>query len=320
MKTVKLMLNKSIIFVFVLTFFVGIIKPQTVNKPVDGEILGTFVLPIEIGNVWNYRNYYFEPERKISLIDTLNIDGNKYYLMKFITSSGYTEAFQYVRLREDGFYVSRVTDSLLTFFPNEDYLYYKKDARKEDIWSQNDRRGIIWYHIVLDTIEVASFWGSFIPVKIVEVTDSSLTDYLEYWSEEFGLVQQQNDEIGSGGWTLLWGCYVNGTRYGDTVLVSVEEKYNLRPTSFRLYQNHPNPFNSTTVIPYEVSITSFVSIKVFDLLGREIVELVNELKPPGQYSVEFNTHMLKIAMPSNIYFYQLSTQQKKETKKMILMK
>ena len=319
MKTFIVMLKINILCFFKLLFFVSNINAQTINKPLD-EFLGTFVLPIEIGNVWNYRNYYFEPERKISLVDTLNIDGNKYYLMKFITSSGYTEAFQYVRLREDGFYVSRVLDSLLTFFPNEDYLYYKKNAQIGDTWKQSSRWDDIYYHIVLDTIEVATFWGTFIPVKIVEITDSSLTRYWEYWSEEFGLVQQQNADIGSGGWTLLWGCYVNGIRYGDTVLVSIEENYNLRPTSFRLFQNYPNPFNSTTVIPYEVSITSFVSIKVFDLLGGEIVELVKELKPPGKYTAEFSTYKIKGEIPSNIYFYQLSVDQKKETRKMILMK
>jgi hypothetical protein len=302
-----------------LLFSVDIIKAQTISKPLE-EFLGMFVLPIEIGNVWNYRDGYLQPERKISLIDTLNIDNKKYYLMKFIASSGYTEAFQYVRLREDGFYVSRVLDSMLTSFPNEDYLYYKKDAKKGDVWNQREVRGFLWYHIVLDTIEVASFWGTFIPVKIVEVTDSSLTRYWEYWSDEFGLVQQQNSDIGSGGWTLLWGCYVNGTKYGDTVLVSVDEKYNMVPNEFKLYQNHPNPFNSTTVIPYEVSITSFVSIKIFDLLGREIVELVNEFKPPGKYAAEFNSYRIKGEIPSNVYFYQLKVDQKKETKKMILLK
>jgi hypothetical protein len=315
MKTFKIMLKINIAQFFMLLFFVNNIKAQTINKTLE-EFLGTYVLPIEIGNVWNYRNGYFQPERKLTLIDTLNIDGRKYYLMKYVTSLGYTDAFQYVRLREDGFYVSRVLDSLLTFFPNEDYVYYKKNAQIGDTWNQSSEWDDTYYHIVLDSIEVSSFWGTFIPVKIVEVTDSSLTDYLEYWSEEFGLVQQQNADIGSGGWTLLWGCYVNGTRYGDTVLVSIDEKKPAQPTNFKLYQNYPNPFNPTTNIIYQIKERGLVQIKVHNILGNEIETLINEEKSEGRYSVNFNASNL----PSGVYIYTLQVNDYTASKKMILLK
>ena len=297
-------------------FLDGNIKAQTVNKPVDGEFLGTFVLPIEIGNVWNYRNGYFQPERKISLIDTLDIEGHKYYLMKYTTSSGYTEAYQYVRLREDGFYVSRVLDSLLTFFPNEDYLYYKQNAQIGDTWAQSSKWNNTYYHLILNTIEIASFWGSYIPVKIVEVTDSSLTRYWEYWSDEFGLVQQQNGDLGSGGWSLLWGCYVNGTRYGDTVLVSIDEKEPAQPTNFKLYQNYPTPFNPVTNIVYQIKESGLVQIKVYNILGKEIITLANEEKSAGKYLVNFYTSNL----PSGVYFYTLRINDYTANKKMIVLK
>lgn len=306
-------------YLFLILFVVNSLKAQTLNKPLE-EFLGTFVLPIELGNVWNYRNFYFQPEVKISLVDTLNIDGKKYYLKKQVWSYDYVSAYQYVRLREDGFYVSRVLDSMLTFFPNEDYLYYKKNAKIGDVWSQMNEWNNIWYHIVLDTIQVASFWGSYIPVKIVEVTDSSLTRYWEYWSDEFGLVRQQYPDLFSGGWLLLWGCYIDGQQYGDTTLVSVENENPDNPSVFKLFQNYPNPFNSSTIIPYEVSRTSFVTLKVYDLLGQEIAKLVNEIKPPGKYTVEFNSDNFVEPLSSNIYVYQITVDQKKEIKKMIYLK
>lgn len=226
----------------------------------------------------------------------------------------------YLRLREDGYYASRVLDSNLTFFPNEDYLFYKKNATVGNVWSQKDFFDVLWYHIVLDTIQVSSFWGSFLPVKIVEITDSSLTTYLEYWSEEFGLVQQQNTDWFSGGWSLLWGCYINGQQYGDTVLVSVDDEKPDNPTNFKLHQNYPNPFNSTTIIPYEISKSSFVSIIVYDILGNEIVQLVNETKSPGKYQVTFDVNKINQTLSTSIYFYKIFLDQKQQTKKMIYLK
>ncbi|MDY0082058.1 MAG: T9SS type A sorting domain-containing protein [Ignavibacteriaceae bacterium] len=291
------------------------IYAQFLNKPLD-EYLGTFAFPLEIGNVWTYRDGYFQPDMKLSIIDTAIIGGKKYYLKRDQTPSGYSSAFQYLRLGEDGFYVSRVLDSILTIFPNEDYLFYKKDANVGDVWIQEDVRGKSWYHKVFDTIQVASFWGSFLPVKIVETTDSSLTTYWEYWSEEFGLVRQQNSDWFSGGWSFLWGCYINGQKYGDTVLVSVDDEISDYPDNFNLYQNFPNPFNSSTIIFYEIPSTSFISLIFYDVLGNEVAKLIDEVKPAGRYEVSFNASGLS----SGVYFYKVTSGKFVETRKMLLMK
>ena len=116
--------------------------------------------------------------------------------------------------------------------------------------------------------------------------------------------------------SLLWGCYVNGTRYGDTVLVSASEKNNPTPISFKLYQNYPNPFNSVTVIPYEVSNTSFVLIKVSDILGRGVASLVNETRDEGSYTVNFDASSL----PSGVYIYTLRVNNFVSRKKMTVLK
>jgi hypothetical protein len=82
-----------------------------------------------------------------------------------------------------------------------------------------------------------------------------------------------------------------------------------------LQQNYPNPFNPSTSIQYAISSTQFVTLKVYDLLGREVATLVNEEKPAGSYNVEFRMQNLELS--SGIYFYKLQAGDFVETKKMI---
>ncbi len=105
-------------------------------------------------------------------------------------------------------------------------------------------------------------------------------------------------------------------------IVGVEDEKSL-PTEFALLQNYPNPFNPTTVISYQLPVSSDVTIKVFDILGNEIATLVNEYKPAGRYEVEFSTsgHSGNVRnLTSGVYFYKLQSGQYTTVKKMILMK
>lgn len=91
---------------------------------------------------------------------------------------------------------------------------------------------------------------------------------------------------------------------------------------FRLSQNYPNPFNPTTTIEYIIpfnsnGLVSNVSLKVFDILGREIATLVNNTQKSGNYSTKFNADR---AIPSGVYFYELRTEKFHQVKKMILEK
>ncbi len=95
------------------------------------------------------------------------------------------------------------------------------------------------------------------------------------------------------------------------------------PTQFKLFQNYPNPFNPTTTIKYSIpsvetrhASSLHVSLKVFDILGREVVTLVNEEKQPGNYKVKFDGSNLA----SGVYLYRLSTSEYTSVKKLILMK
>jgi len=89
------------------------------------------------------------------------------------------------------------------------------------------------------------------------------------------------------------------------------------PTEYKLYQNYPNPFNPITIINYELGITNFVSLKVYDLLGKEVLTLVSENKQPGNHSATFDGSNL----PSGMYFYRLSVDGNVvDTKRMALVK
>jgi len=86
--------------------------------------------------------------------------------------------------------------------------------------------------------------------------------------------------------------------------------------TYSLSNNYPNPFNPTTNIKYKIPELSFVTLKVYDVLGNEITTLVNNEKPVGSYEVEFNA----TALPSGIYFYRLQAGSFVETKKMVLLR
>jgi len=94
------------------------------------------------------------------------------------------------------------------------------------------------------------------------------------------------------------------------------------PESFKLEQNYPNPFNPSTSIRYKLPSSGFVSLKVFNLLGSEIVSLVNKELSAGNYSVDFNAALQNSRgqLSSGVYFYTLRTDKFAETKKMLFLK
>jgi len=88
------------------------------------------------------------------------------------------------------------------------------------------------------------------------------------------------------------------------------------PTNFSLEQNFPNPFNPATTISYSLPLKSQVELVIYNTLGESVMQLVNEEKEAGRYSVEFNA----TSLPSGIYFYSIQAGTFIETKKMVLMK
>ena len=112
--------------------------------------------------------------------------------------------------------------------------------------------------------------------------------------------------VGSGGKILR----ISGN------VTAIEDNKTISPTKFILMQNYPNPFNPSTTIQYVIISRQFVSLKVYDILGREVATLVNEEKPIGSYRINFNGSKLT----SGVYFYRLQTGSFTQTKKFVLLR
>lgn len=112
----------------------------------------------------------------------------------------------------------------------------------------------------------------------------------------------------------IWSDFTN-TVTVDVVPTSVDFVDQL-PDEFRLYQNYPNPFNPTTTIKYHVKEQSLVSIKIYNIIGKEIVRLVNENQSPGSYKIKFHG----AEFSSGIYIYEMKAGKFWDSKKLILLK
>jgi hypothetical protein len=117
-------------------------------------------------------------------------------------------------------------------------------------------------------------------------------------------------EISSNGfvyWSMDTTVYVSLSAVDDETLSLI---------TYNLEQNYPNPFNPTTTIKYQIPHRSNVSLKIYDIIGNEVAELVNAEQEVGYYNIDFNAAKFS----SGVYFYRLQAGSFVQTRKMILMK
>ena len=163
--------------------------------------------------------------------------------------------------------------------------------------------GIIWHSVIWEGGVYWGHTGGFYGCKT-----------MLYFcpSEDWGAIILTNGEPSGGVMTYIYRMLY----YYDHLpsIISEESDYILK--HYSLSQNYPNPFNPATTIKFGVPVKSSVVLKVFNSLGEEVAQLVNEEKPAGTYSLEFDA----TNFPSGVYFYQLRAGSFVETKKMILLK
>jgi hypothetical protein len=121
-----------------------------------------------------------------------------------------------------------------------------------------------------------------------------------------------NDSVGWG--VGGGGKIIHTTNSG--MPVAVANNSGNMPDNFILYQNYPNPFNISTIIEFEIPKRGHVTIKIYNILGKEIRTIVNEVLSPGKYKTVFNADNLS----SEIYFYKLVIGANTAVKKMVLIK
>jgi len=148
-------------------------------------------------------------------------------------------------------------------------------------------------------------------LSIFNITNPSSLELVGYYYPDpwagagGGCVSDNKIYLGSKGFYII----------RNDLIVEIENE-NEMPSSFLLNQNYPNPFNPSTIIKYTIPTVSLVSLKIYDILGKEIETLVNEEKSIGSYEVEFDAARL----PSGIYFYQLKAGNFVQTMKMVFLK
>jgi hypothetical protein len=142
--------------------------------------------------------------------------------------------------------------------------------------------------------------GDSINSPCIDAGDPSLLDSLRDCSWGLGVARS---DMGAFGGT-------------DSLIVEVNEAPSSMPQTPLLSQNYPNPFNPTTTIAYFLPQASHVSLDIFDILGRKVINLVNEIQPAGYHRAVWNSQ----GAASGIYFYMLQTDEQTETKRMTLLR
>ena len=272
----------------------------------------TAVAPLKPGNKWLYSSRVLTQYSflKFEVLDSVKVINNiPFFAVLTGENLDYTT---YMGITPDNFYARYdevISDSL--------YTYFKLNPKKGDIWDQQWKNGVILFNTIVDTFKVPVFGHNTLIYIVDRLTiengdTSTFGGSREYWTKEFGLINGLYEAAED----ILVGCVIDGVLYGDTTVVGVENNNQMIPNEFVLYQNYPNPFNPSTVISWQLAAGSYVTLKVYDVLGREVITLVNRYYVTGKYKVNFNAN----GLPSGVYFYRLISGSFTASKKLILMK
>jgi len=147
-------------------------------------------------------------------------------------------------------------------------------------------------------------------VMITESPEPSKVTSLTYLSSEGKWFYITSNDAGDSVYTYLIRAYLSFINTGG-----IKETIEIVPGLYSLRQNYPNPFNPVTRISYQIPSEGYVTLTVFDMLGRIVTTLVSEVEQAGEHNVEFNARGLS----SGIYFYTLRTNNFVQTKKLMLL-
>lgn len=152
------------------------------------------------------------------------------------------------------------------------------------------------------------------PQNLGNLINTSGTEVWPHLSPDNKYLFFVSERTGDSGYNPYW----ISTKFIDKLLPAthVRDGMGSLPTKIKLYPNYPNPFNPSTIIHYQLPVNGYVSLKVYDVLGKGIATLVDGIQSAGYKSIEFDAN----GLPSGIYLYKLQADKFLATKKMILMK
>jgi hypothetical protein len=287
------------------------------SLPVPEEILAYY--PLKVGNKWIY-NYsfadwimggYSDIYYREVISDKIQPNGKKYFevVEKYVYMDIADTVFERIDSLEGKIYrysencpgseqliddlmldVDETTSAARFDYCNEHPPTVLAENTSYDKWGLTGQKNNYFY------------------ISLVTADYHLLTDIgLDY----FKLSDDNGDKTFS-----LKGLIKNGIVFGDTTLTDVDDAVSQLPSSYNLEQNYPNPFNPVTNIRWQSPVSSWQTIKVYDMLGNEIVTLVDEYTVAGNHEIKFDAS----GIPSGVYFYKLQTGSFTHTKKMILLK
>ena len=318
------------------TFFFALIcfLPQIVDSQVNPNVN---FYPIRVGNVWQYKvhtegnfldgdtSYYM---KRTIVSDTIMKNGKKYYKAipmqpdPPINFSYYSDYSNYIRIDSvtanvyyyNGIYNFEGIIDTLAALPGDRHfvLFYAGEPKSLHQFAEECLR-----------IDTVNLFNTLTTVKKFVIPING--NFKSYdFAEGIGKIYQKEFFAWIIGYHTIYELVyakINGKEYGTFVGVDEQE---IIPSKYSLAQNYPNPFNPTTTIRFSIPIVEtlhstslqYVTLKIFDLLGNQIVTLVNEEKLPGSYEVLFDGSKLA----SGVYFYTLATGNFSQTKKLLLVK
>ena len=262
--------------------------------------------PLQEGNRWDYIRI---------VIDLVTLTADTTYLsIQVVGDSVFSNGKTYFAL--NNFDLSNGK------FPRGDnrFIYYHDYENEDTLYRLTANIGDSWNvqfppfaYVTLEAIDTVNIFSQ--QTKILGFKLDGLQVSYITLSDKFGPVQVDNSNYITStiDYSFIVGCVLDSIQYGT--LLSVSDEPNIS-SNYILLPNYPNPFNPSTKISYSIPSTSKVTLKIYDILGKEVAILVNEEKSLGEYEVEFNAADL----PSGIYFYQLKAGKFIQTKKMVLLR
>ena len=241
-------------------------------------------------------------------------------------------------------YVNPPTAGYYTWvYPNKDAMKANKSISNQVVWIYASKNDQDFYSTIGgseqrlpngNTLICSDTQGHFFEVTAGDTTivweyinpvtqdgiKTIITDQYPMYNSVFRAYRYMSDYPAFKGKTLTRSKTITGKTPAyfkpSDLLTGIGSSETTIPQELTLHQNYPNPFNPSTAISYQLSASSFVCLKVFNTLGKEVATLVNEVRSAGNHVVQWNAGLL----PSGIYFCRLQAGGNIETRKMILLR
>jgi len=265
--------------------------------------------PLEVGNKWQFKRVGGSVWLREVIGDTVLPNGRKYSII--IDPSGEYPYRFFERVDSNDFSIYRFEP----YDSSEVIIDSLKALIEDTIFCRGRFYSLITFYDSLsyDTILGVTTFIKYFSAPIVP------TDYQYGLAKGFGLAYLSytvEDPVWPRSYRVhyyLQYARINGVEYGTLLDVKNEK---LQAWSFHLSQNYPNPFNSQTRIEYRISNESFVTLRIFDILGREVETLVQSYQKPGRYVIPYSAERLS----SGVYFLLMEAGRYSKTIKMVYMK